>query len=206
MASHVPESSEIIESYLAPVAPTIARASQETLGLFVADYFSFLQSRWEELAQYEPLSDFHVAATTIVCQRLARQHTYQFLMGLKSKYESFRNQILNTSPLPSLHDALAIIDGDRHRRRLIQASPAISPGPIPIADQMAFAASGSGPRSSGGRLICSYCGDTDIRERCFKLHPELRGKSSKRKRKGHRTATVADTSPDPVPDLSHIQS
>ncbi|GFZ10990.1 hypothetical protein Acr_22g0003880 [Actinidia rufa] len=76
---------------------------------------------------------------------------------------------------------------------------------------MAFAASGSGIRSSDGRLICSYCGDTDhIKERCFKLHPELRGKSSKRKGKGPHTATVADTSldpvPDPVPDLSDIQS
>ena len=76
-------------------------------------------------------------------------------MGLKSEYESLRIQILNTSPLPSLYEAFAIIDGDERRRRLIQASPAISLGSTPIADQMAFAAFGSGPRSSGGKPTCS---------------------------------------------------
>ncbi|GFZ08230.1 hypothetical protein Acr_20g0000380 [Actinidia rufa] len=126
-------------------------------------YYMFIYNdtfRWEELAQYEPLSDFPVAAATIV----------------------FRSDLL--------------------------ASPAISSGPTPISDQIAFAASGLGPRSSGGGPICSYCGDTGhIRERCFKLHPELRGKSSKRKGKGPpRTATIADTSPGLVPDLFYIQS
>ncbi|GFZ14329.1 hypothetical protein Acr_24g0005190 [Actinidia rufa] len=58
--------------------------------------------------------------------------------------------ILNTSLLPSLYEAIAIIDGDERRHRLIQASPVISPRPIPIVDQIAFAASGSGPHSSGG--------------------------------------------------------
>ena len=68
----------------------IAKASQETLGLSVADYFGFLQSCWEELAQYEPLSDFPTVVATIVSQCLARQHAYQFLMGLKSEYKSLR--------------------------------------------------------------------------------------------------------------------
>ncbi|GFY82664.1 IBR domain-containing protein [Actinidia rufa] len=63
-------------------------------------------------------------------------------------------------------------------------------------------------RSSGGKPICSYCGNNGhIRERCFKLHPELREPISKRKGKGHpHTATVADTFPGHVPDLSHIRS
>ncbi|GFY93533.1 hypothetical protein Acr_08g0019290 [Actinidia rufa] len=115
--------------------------------------------------------------------------------------------ILNTSPLPSLYEAFAITDGDERHRRLIQASSATSPGPPPIADQMAFAVfSGSDPRSSSDRPICSYYGNTGhIRKRCFKLHPKLREQFSKRKGKGHpRTATVADTSPGHVPDLFHI--
>ncbi|GFY88725.1 hypothetical protein Acr_06g0006650 [Actinidia rufa] len=165
----------------------IARASQETLGLSVADYFGFLQSRYEELAQYEPLSDFLLQLLPLSLSDLI---------------------ILNTSPLPSLYEAFAIIDGDEHRRRLIQASPAISLGSTPIADQLAFATSDLGPRSSGGRPICSCCGNIGhIREQCFKLHPELKGTSSKCKGKGPpRTTTVAETSPSHVPDLSHIQS
>ncbi|GFZ18481.1 transmembrane Fragile-X-F-associated protein [Actinidia rufa] len=114
----------------------------------------------------------------------------------------------HTSPLPSLYETFAIIDGDERCRRLLQASSATSSGP-PIVDQMAFAASsGLGPRSSVSKPTCSYYGNTcHIRERCFKLHLELREQISKRKRKGHpRIAIVADTSPGHVPDLSHIQS
>ena len=33
----------------------ISHASQATLGLIVADFFCYLQTRWEELAQHEPL-------------------------------------------------------------------------------------------------------------------------------------------------------
>ncbi|GFZ19413.1 hypothetical protein Acr_28g0001180 [Actinidia rufa] len=173
----------------------------------VAYYFGFLQSRWKELAQYESLSDFPAAAATIISQRLARQHTYQFLIGLKSEYESLRIQILNTSPLPSLYEAFAIIDRDERCCRLIQTLPTISSGSTPIADQMVFAASGSGSHSSCGKPICSYYGNIGhIRQLCFKLHPELKGTSSKRKGKGPRTATVAETSPGHVLDLSHIQS
>ncbi|GFS40766.1 hypothetical protein Acr_00g0070400 [Actinidia rufa] len=145
MYAHAHHDSRIFELYR-----EIVRASHETLGLFVADYFGFLQSRWEELAQYEPLSDFPATAAAIISQRLARQHTYQFLMGLKSQYESLRIQILNNSPLPSLYEAFAIIDVDECRRRLIQASSTISLGSTPITNQMAFAASSSGgPLSSG---------------------------------------------------------
>ena len=73
---------------------------------------------------------------------------------------------------------------------------------------MVFVASGSGPCSSGGKPTYSHCGNIGhIRERCFKLHPELKGTSSKRKGKvPPRTATVAETFPSHVPELSHIQS
>ncbi|GFS31453.1 hypothetical protein Acr_00g0017420 [Actinidia rufa] len=92
--------------------------------------------------------------------------------------------ILNTSPLLSLYEALAIIDGDQRRRRLIQTSLAVTSESTPNADQMAFAACGLDPRSSGGKPICSYCGNIGhVREWCFKLHPELKGTSSKRKGK-----------------------
>ncbi|GFY87121.1 hypothetical protein Acr_05g0007600 [Actinidia rufa] len=116
--------------------------------------------------------------------------------------------ILNNSLLPSLYEAFAIIDGDERRRRLIQASPVISPGSTPITDKMVFTTSSLGPHSSGGMSTYSYCRNIGhIRERCFKLHPELKGTSSKRKWKGPPcTATIVETSLGHVPDLSHIQS
>ena len=49
MYAHAHHDSRIFELYR-----EIARASQEILGLSVADYFGLLQSLWQELAQYEP--------------------------------------------------------------------------------------------------------------------------------------------------------
>ncbi|GFY83179.1 hypothetical protein Acr_02g0014190 [Actinidia rufa] len=195
----------IMTLFIAALSQMYAHASQEITG------FLSCIGRLQELHKrpWDSLSPTILASftATIVSQQLARQNTYQFLMGLKSEYESLHIQILNTSPLPSLYEAFAIIDGDEHRHRLIQTSPTISSGSTPIADQMAFAASGSGPRSSGDKPICSYCGNIGhIRERCFNLHPELKRTPSKRKGKGPCTTTVAETSPGHVPDLSHIQS
>ena len=54
----------------------VSHASQDSLQLSVSDYFGYLQSCWEELAQHEPLSDIAEEATTIIIQRLDCLHTY----------------------------------------------------------------------------------------------------------------------------------
>ncbi|GFY90253.1 indole-3-acetic acid inducible 9 [Actinidia rufa] len=133
MYAHARNESRIFELYR-----DISHASQPALGLLVADYFGYLQTRWEELAQYEPFSDFS-SDGAVESKRLDRRHTYQFLMGLKPEFKALRTQILNTSPLPSLYEAFAIVDGDERRRRLL---PSIS---LPetsstVPDQTAFVA------------------------------------------------------------------
>ncbi|GFZ03747.1 serine/threonine-kinase ATM-like protein [Actinidia rufa] len=97
-------------------------------------------------------------------------------MGLKPEFEALRTQIVNTTPMPSIFEAFAMLDGDERRHRLLQLPPPLVTGTIP--DQMALAAFGSrfsGGRSFSGRDPCSFCrGVTHGRDRCFKLHPELR--------------------------------
>ncbi|KAG5557141.1 hypothetical protein RHGRI_007420 [Rhododendron griersonianum] len=75
-------------------------------------YFDYLLSRWDELAQYEPLSEFPIEVASIVVKQQSRQHTYQFLMDLKSEFDPLRIHILNTSPMPSLYEPFATIDGE----------------------------------------------------------------------------------------------
>ncbi|GFZ00775.1 hypothetical protein Acr_14g0004100 [Actinidia rufa] len=53
MYPHARNESRIFELYR-----DLSHVSQTSFGLSVADYFGYLQTRWEELAQYEPLSDF----------------------------------------------------------------------------------------------------------------------------------------------------
>ena len=71
MYAHTRNDARIFELY-----QDVSHASQAALGLSVVDYFGYLQSRWEELASYEPLSDFSVETASIVVTRLSRQHTY----------------------------------------------------------------------------------------------------------------------------------
>ncbi|GFY96557.1 hypothetical protein Acr_11g0008630 [Actinidia rufa] len=132
MYAHARNESRIFELYR-----EISHSSQTSLGLSIADYFGYLQTRWEELAQYEPLSDFP-SDRAVESKRLDRRHTYQFLMGLKPEFETLRTQILNTSPLPSLYEAFAIVDGDERRRRLLPSLSLPESSPI-VPDQMAFA-------------------------------------------------------------------
>ncbi|KAF8396921.1 hypothetical protein HHK36_018556 [Tetracentron sinense] len=139
MYAHAHCDSRIFELYR-----DISHASQAALGFSIADFFGYLQTRWEELAQYEPLSEFPIDAV-VESKHLDRRHTYQFLMGLKPEFEAFRAQILNTSHMPSLYKAFATVDADERRRRLLPPTPSPELSP-PVPDQMAFLAP-LGPRS-----------------------------------------------------------
>uniref|UniRef100_A0A2N9F1J4 non-specific serine/threonine protein kinase n=1 Tax=Fagus sylvatica TaxID=28930 RepID=A0A2N9F1J4_FAGSY len=206
MYAHARNDARIFELY-----QDVSHASQAALGLSVVDYFGYLQSRWEELAQYEPLSDFPAEAASIVVTRLGRQHTYQFLLGLKPEFEALRTQILNTSPMPSLYEAYATIDSDERRRRLgPPISTTVSASPV-IAEQMAFAANSS-TRSPNWRPICHHCGVVGhLKARCFKLHPELRQTVHKNRPPNFsstRTATIAETTGNSaaLSDFSRLQA
>ncbi|GFZ11718.1 P-loop containing nucleoside triphosphate hydrolases superfamily protein [Actinidia rufa] len=169
----------------------------------------YRETRWEELAQYEPLSDFP-SDGAVESKRLDRRHTYQFLMGLKSEFETLRTQILNTSPLPSLYEAFAIVDGDERSRRLLPSLSLPESSPI-VPDQRAFAA------ASGTHLYCQHCRKPGhLIDRCWVLHPELKqqfsrphgggrggGRSGGRGRGTPRTGAVAEVESIPanLPDF-----
>ena len=124
MYSHPQSNAHIFELY-----QEILHASQATLGLSVADYFGYLQTCWEELAQYEPITDLPNDGD-VESKRFIRRHTYQFLMGLKLEFEALHAQILNIVPLPSLFEVFAIVDGDECRHRIISTPLVISPLPF----------------------------------------------------------------------------
>ncbi|GFY92444.1 hypothetical protein Acr_08g0008400 [Actinidia rufa] len=208
MYAHARNESRIFELYR-----EISHSSQTSLGLSIADYFGYLQTRWEELAQYEPLSDF-LSDRAVESKRLDRQHTYQFLIGLKSEFETLRTHILNTSPLPSLYEAFAIVDGDEQRRRLLPSLSLLESCPI-VPNQRAFAS------SSGTHLYCQHCHKPGhLIDRCWVLHPELKqqfsqprgggrggGRSGGRGRGTPRTGAIAKVEPVPayLPDFKQLQ-
>ncbi|GFZ13690.1 Rho GTPase activating protein with PAK-box/P21-Rho-binding domain-containing protein [Actinidia rufa] len=205
MYAHARNESRIFELYR-----DISHASQPALGLSVADYFGYPQNRWEELTQYEPLSDFP-SDGVVESKRLDRRHTYQFLMGLKPEFEALRTQILNTSPLPSLYEAFATVDGDERRRKLL---PSIS---LPettstVLDQTAFVV------PIGTRPYCQHCHKPGhLIDRCFILHPELKPQFNQNRGGGRvggqgggrgRVGAIAEMEPMQVefPNLNQLQT
>ncbi|GFY97193.1 hypothetical protein Acr_11g0014990 [Actinidia rufa] len=176
MYAHAHNESRIFELYR-----EISHASQTTLGLSVADYFAYLQTRWEELAQYEPLSDFPSDGA-----------------------------ILNTSPMPFLYEAFAIVDGDERRRHLLP-SLSLPESSLSVPDQRAFAT------SSGPHLYCQHCHKPNhLIDRCWVLHPEMKqqfsrprggGRSGGKSRGTPRTGAVPEVEPIPsdLPDFKQLQ-
>ncbi|GFZ01780.1 Cytochrome b-c1 complex, subunit 8 protein [Actinidia rufa] len=201
----------VMADSLKEVAPALTVPVPSPVPVSLFRILNRLNTRWEELAQYEPLSDFP-SDGAVESKRLDRRHTYQFLMGLKSDFETLRTQILNTSPLPSLYEAFAIVDGDERRRRLL---PSLSESPIIVPDQRAFAA------SSGTHLYCQHCRKPGhLIDRCFMLHPELKqqfprprgggrggGRSGGRGRGTPRTGAIAEVEsiPTDLPDFKQLQ-
>ncbi|KAF6150750.1 hypothetical protein GIB67_020833 [Kingdonia uniflora] len=149
-------------------------------------------------------------------KRIERQQTYQLLMGLRPEFESLHTQILNTTPVPSLFEAFAMIDGDERRRRLASSSAPSIPSTT-VSDQMDLAASsrysdihndtrnyGSGShghgRGHGNRLVCGHGGRTGHeRARCFKLYPHLMRSDFSAPSSSGSTSSTAAVAASPVP-------
>ncbi|KAF6165168.1 hypothetical protein GIB67_000752 [Kingdonia uniflora] len=68
-----------------------------------------------------------------------KQKVHQFLIGLQSNFEAIRTQVLNTTPLPNLSEAHALIKKHERRMKLTSKVIAVSDVP-PLADQMSFTA------------------------------------------------------------------
>ncbi|KAK6129015.1 hypothetical protein DH2020_037245 [Rehmannia glutinosa] len=73
----------------------------------ISDYFTSLNTIWEELRNYRPFP--HCSCGLCSCQALKAlneiqlsDYTFKFLMGLNDSYESTRGQILLMNPIPSL--------------------------------------------------------------------------------------------------------
>ena len=186
----------------------ITHASQPTLGFSITNYFRYLQTKWEELSQYELLSDF-LSDGVVESKLLDRRHTYQFL---KLEFEALLTQILNTSPLPSLYEAFTIVDGDERRLRLLPFISLLESSSTSL-DQRAFAT------SSRTHPYCQHYHKLSHLIDCyFDLNPKLKLHSpppSDDRRGGHsggfgrgtpRTGAIAEVEPIPtnLPNFNQI--
>ena len=77
----------------------------------IIQYISDLKRKWEELNLYRaPTTD-----PNIIKER-EQERVYQFLSGLDETYEPVRAQVLLATELPTLDDAMALLQGEESRR------------------------------------------------------------------------------------------
>ncbi|GFZ18617.1 hypothetical protein Acr_27g0003560 [Actinidia rufa] len=159
-------------------------ASQASLSLFVADYFAYLQSRWEELAPNLRLFALRLS-TPLPCRPSLRP---LLCLTVMSAAIAFYNYLLHLSQSPPFLIRWLLL--------LL----------VPVSLVAAL---------SSGRAPCSFCGGvTHGRDRCFKLHPELRETFKRNKEKSKaspRIAAISETSygspaAPTAPDLHQLQT
>ncbi|KAA8517542.1 hypothetical protein F0562_017828 [Nyssa sinensis] len=151
MYAHARNDSPIYQLYR-----DIFRATQDDL--LVLDYFGYLQTRWEKLSHYKPLSNLSSDAAKLIVERIECQQTYAFLMGLRHEFEPIHPHILASHPLlPLLIDAII-------RERLVAHSTQLPLATLPtpvststdharastsIAHSVTYSSSPSIPRDLG---------------------------------------------------------
>ncbi|KAF6151914.1 hypothetical protein GIB67_010488 [Kingdonia uniflora] len=143
----------------------IGQASQGSLS--VTTYFRYLKKRWEELTVYTSLTDItpNTGMTpeivVVIHKREKKQKDRQFLIGLQYEFECICTQVLNTSPLPSLGEAYALIEKHEHHGKLSSKVLVVSNAPS-SADQMAFAANFRSSSYSGCARSIAPSGRTPV--------------------------------------------
>ena len=94
--------------------PSVARNFNLTRKLYqirqepgerITVYHSRLKSIWDQLIASEPILS-NSADTKLVCVHREQGRLFQFLMGLRDKFELARNHILHQDPLPTISQAI----------------------------------------------------------------------------------------------------
>jgi hypothetical protein len=113
---------------------------------------------------------------------------FDFVMGLRSKFEPIRVQLLGRPTLPTLSEALSALIAEETRLRSIAANPPLSQHSVLAVPPLPVQAAGP------AKTPCSHCGRTNHPDvRCFKKYPHLLAEM-KAKRATSRCGTAATSS------------
>jgi hypothetical protein len=156
-------------------------------------YIGDLKRKWEELNQFRaPTTD------PAIIQGREQELLFQFLTELDELYEHMRAQILFSSELPTLEDAMARFQSEESRRELMSGAPPIQEKAehtamvsnqselttlaTPQVEPVAMAVNGPNHRNKGKvkgsytKVVkCDHCKkEGHDKGGCWFLHPELR--------------------------------
>jgi len=128
----------------------------------VTEYFSELNSMWEQMDFFDPLAMTCSADALAFTNWLGKRRTFRFLAGLNSEFEQIQQSLWQRNPLPALRDAFAVVVQEESRRKAMI--------PLPVQESLAMF---SLPHtvSSQGDKVCDHCHRRNhTRETCWDLH------------------------------------
>lgn len=91
----------------------------------VTEYANQLKSLWMELDHYRVIKAKCSEDTSILKEYIEQDRVYDFLVGLNSKFDQVRVQILGKEKVPEFNEVVAIIWSEESRRGLMLETPTV---------------------------------------------------------------------------------
>lgn len=179
------------EPHIYELKASAAACKQENLS--VQDYFGKIKLLWDDIEDYEPLSecccgDSNCKVNKELRSKREREQKYQFLMGLDgSRYGTTRSNILCMTPPTSLASTFSMILQEERHQNVTRVADVRT-------DMVGFSAQAQANAISTPRnrtpIVCSYCGRNGhpVKD-CFQLHgfPDSRGDNNGGRGRGGST-------------------
>ncbi|CAA6669928.1 unnamed protein product [Spirodela intermedia] len=121
--------------------------------------------------------------TALYREKIERNKTYEYLVGLNSEYVQVRIQILGREKLPPLNEVISLVRGEESRRNLMLGSQNVENSAFMARngknyDNNSTKKKGESSRQERtssndfrGKLRCTYCKKArHTVDRCYKLH------------------------------------
>ncbi|KAK9740965.1 hypothetical protein RND81_03G073400 [Saponaria officinalis] len=132
-----------------------------------------------------------------VLEQASKEKVITFLMGLNETYDNLRSNILSMEPLPNINKAYSIVQQIESQKRISNVLNLTQDASAFVSEKRV--SSGQWRRDLKKPKVddrwCDFCKKGGhVRDKCFRLHPELRNRFDASKTVAHRSsAYVAKT-------------
>lgn len=157
--------------------PRILQLKKAIAGLMqeqdsVSVYYGKLKVLWDELSNYDPITNCSDGKLKVLLDRQQRDYVIQFLMGLNDTYANVRDKVMLLDPIPSVNRIFSMVQQQEMQHKMMITGPSVES--LALATRRTFIDFKSGakifPTSKTNKLYCTqYCLITGhLLETCFK--------------------------------------
>ncbi|KAK9733373.1 hypothetical protein RND81_04G063500 [Saponaria officinalis] len=163
------------------------------------EYFNKLKKYWDDIEEIESYPDFSCGALTKcscnllkkIMEQALKEKVIMFLMGLNNSFDNVRSNILSMEPLPNINKTYSIVHQIESQKMINSVINVPHDASAFMVDKKY---TGNQWRKDLKRpkmdeRWCDYCKKVGhVREKCFRLHPELKARFDNFRAVNHRSS------------------